>query len=149
MEVFMSGFLGTAASLRSDLVLITTWLLLIVAIIGFFQARKQRFDTHESIMPWAVLLNWIPILIVMIPVILRILTSGVHPAGSAYFTQIFLHSGLGLVTQLLLTYTVVRMKWAPNLPPKNPLWLMRIALILWVLTVLGGTYFYLVAYVMG
>jgi hypothetical protein len=50
---------------------------------------------------------------------------------------------------VLIPCTVFRMKWAQDFPPKKPLWLMRISLILWVLTMLGGAFLYLAAYVIG
>lgn len=145
----MHGFLGTAASLSSDISLIMMWGLLIVAFLGYLQARKKHFDKHEAIMPWAALLNWIPILVVMVPVMSRIISGKYHLTGGVFGPLPYFHAALGLTTQVLLTYTVIRMKWATDFPPKKPLWLMRIALIMWVLTVLGGTFLYLAAYVIG
>jgi hypothetical protein len=143
----MHGFLGTTASLVSDIALIFMWVLLIAALVGFFQAHKKHFDKHEELMPWAALLNWIPILLVMIPVMSRIISGQYHLTGGAFGPLPYFHAAFGLATQVLLTYTVFRMKWAQNLPPKKPLWLMRIALILWVLTVLDGTFLYIAAFV--
>jgi len=144
----MHGFLGTRAPLIADITLLMTWSLLIVALFGAYRAYKKNYTKHESIMPWAALLNWIPILLVMIPVLARIISGQYHLVSDKFAFLPYFHGTLGLLTQVLLTYTVFRMKWATNLPPKKPLWLMRIALILWVLTVLGGTFLYFVAFIL-
>jgi hypothetical protein len=35
------------------------------------------------------------------------------------------HGVVGGMTQLLMTCTVIRMSWAEQLPPDEPIWLMR------------------------
>ncbi|MCB2202498.1 hypothetical protein KQH56_00680 [bacterium] len=144
----MNGFLGTYASLGADLSLISSVGLFFIAVIGYLQARRKKFDTHGSIMPWAALLNWIPILLVMVPRFLNVISGQLTLTSGSFSIMPIFHGGIGLVTQLLLTYTVIRMQWAPNWPPKKPLWLMRIALILWTLTVIGGVFLYLASYVL-
>lgn len=39
------------------------------------------------------------------------------------------------------------MNWRKKWPPRRPLWLMRISLILWLMTVIGGSGVYLLLYV--
>ena len=57
------------------------------------------------------------------------------------------HGVVGGVTQLLMTYTVIRMSWAEHLPPDEPLWLMRATAILWLLALIGGSAVYVFKYV--
>jgi len=141
----MSGILGTKAGLSADLALITTWIFGIVAMVGAVNGRRRRFSKHCPVMTTGMLLNWIPVLIVMIPSWLGVVTSG---GGNTTSLAPLGHGVLGAVTQVLMSYTVVRMQWLEDLPPKEPLWLMRAAITLWILTVLGGTVVYLTLYVL-
>jgi putative membrane protein len=141
----MNGFLGTEASLGSDLSLIFSWIFGIVAVVGAVNGRRRRFSKHCPVMTTGMLLNWIPVLIVMIPSWLGVVTNG---DGTTTSLAPLGHGVLGAVTQVLMSYTVVRMQWLEDLPPKEPLWLMRTTIILWILTVLGGAVVYLTLYVL-
>ncbi len=143
----MNGFLSTHASLTSDLSLVLTWLIGIAAVVGGINARQERFNRHCPVMAAGALLNWIPALLVMVPQALEVFQGG-GPAGGAPVLPLIGHSLLGSGTQLLMTYTVVRMYWLENLPPKNTLGLMRITIALWMLSLLGGTTVYTVLYVL-
>ncbi len=57
------------------------------------------------------------------------------------------HAVIGTIAQLVMTYTVVRMKWARKLPPRRTRVLMRVAMVLWMLTILGGIGQYVAAFV--
>jgi uncharacterized membrane protein YozB (DUF420 family) len=143
----MNGLFGTAAPLSSDLSLIVTILLACVAAFGGIRARQKRFSTHCSVMASAALLNWIPVLSLMIPVWLRIIEGQETLASGPFSTIPIFHGILGGVTQLLMTYTVIRMVWMKSLPPEKPLWLMRVTILLWILTVIGGVGVYVVSFV--
>lgn len=144
----MRGILGTSASLWSDLSLISVVLLAGVAVFGAVRARQRRFSTHCPVMAIAALANWVPVLLLMIPRWLSVVKrSESLLSGSLVITPI-VHGVLGLVTQSLMTYTVTRMYWIEQLPPERPIWLMRITLGLWLLTVIGGIGVY-VLYVIG
>lgn len=144
----MEGFLGTSASFSSDLTLILTWVFGIVVIIGAINARRRRFSGHCPLMATGALLNWLPVLVVMTPMWLSVVGGepGI-PTGGVKLTPVA-HGALGAVTQLLMTYTVTRMYWLENLPPHEPIWLMRITLVMWLLTLIGGTFVYVALYVL-
>lgn len=144
----MNGFLGTQAPLLSDLSLIASVLMSGVAAFGGIQARKKNFSSHCPLMAYAAGLNWIPVLVVMVPVFVRLLQGTQTLTEGPFVTVPIFHGILGTVTQLLMTYTVTRMYWVKSLPPKNPLWLMRAAMLLWLLTVLGGIGVYTVSFVL-
>lgn len=144
----MTGFLGTRASLSSDLSLIFTWLIAAAAVVGAINAHRERFSRHCPIMAAGALLNWIPALVVMVPALVSVLTGGGNLAGTAPITPLIGHGLLGGSTQLLMTYTVVRMYWLEDLPPRQPLGLMRMTIILWMLSVLGGTTLYTLLYIL-
>ena len=143
----MDGFLGTSAQLGSDLALVLSLALAAVAAFGVVRARRNRFSTHCPMMATAALLHWIPVLVIMIPNWLQAAAGESQLTGALSLTPIF-HGLLGGVTQLLMTYTVVRMYWAEQLPPGQPVWLMRTTVALWLLTIVGGTAVYIVTYVL-
>lgn len=154
------GFLGTGASLMSDLTLVAYVLLIVPAmVVGFVFARRRMHRPHHK---WAMiiitLVNWVLIVYLM----LFSYSRGVVP-GLSQFTQpaIFLptvHLLIGGAAQLLATYIVYRMLredtqvaaarkrgetdltkyWFKSAKP-----VMRATLGLWLLTVVLGvtTYF--------
>lgn len=144
----MDGFLGTSASVWSDLSLVLTLAFGAGAAFGGIRARQKRFSTHCPVMAVAAFLNWIPVLLVMIPGWIGVLTGAEALATGPFAVAPVFHGVLGGVTQLLLTYTVTRMYWIEQLPPDRPIWLMRTTLGLWLLTLIGGIGVYVVAYVL-
>lgn len=141
----MMGFLGTDAPFLSDLSLVLTWILMLTAFVGAINARRRRISAHCPVMATAALLNWIPVLIIMIPTWLGIVTGRADVTSGSSVAPLG-HGVLGAFTQLLMTYTVIRMYWVKSLPPTRPIWLMRITIFLWTVTVLGGTGAYLILY---
>jgi uncharacterized membrane protein YozB (DUF420 family) len=123
-----------------------TAVLAVAALAGWLVARQRRFPSHCRIMAWAALLNWAPILVVMVPSWLGTLRSprglasvgGLVPVG---------HGVVGAITQLLMTYTAARMNWLKSLPPRRTKWLMRVTMTLWLLATVGGIAVYLYLYV--
>ncbi len=142
----MNGILGTEADLWSDLSLISTIFLGIVAVFGGIQAKRKRFSTHCPVMATAAMLNWVPVLGVMIPTLLAVLGGDETLVTGQFASLPIVHGILGSFTQLLMTYTVIRMYWIVSLPPNKPLWLMRITITLWMLTIIGGTVLYTVSF---
>jgi len=143
----MDGFLGTEASFLSDLSLVATWALGVAAAVGAVNGRRRRISKHCPVMATAALLNWLPILAVMIPTWLGVAADATRvPSGLPTIASLG-HGGIGALTQLTMTYTVVRMYWLEDLPPRREIWLMRAAIVLWIVTVLGGTGVYVSLYV--
>ena len=144
----MKGFFGTQAGFNSDLSLILSIGFLVMGLVAFFQARHRKFKPHATLMAWAVLLNWIPIVAVMIPVFLSIAQGHLRLTTGPLATMPIVHGILGLITQLVMTYTVIRLKWAKRWPPRRTRVLMRVALILWVVTTIGGFVLYFAAFIL-
>ena len=134
----MSGIFGTSATLFSDLSLIMIVCLGIVATFGAIQIRQQRTSRHCLTMAIATALNWIPVGLIMLPVWRDIASGDKSLVAGAITTIVVIHGILGGSTQLLMTYTVIRMYWLQNLPPKKTRWLMKTTISLWMLTILGG-----------
>jgi hypothetical protein len=142
----MNGFLGTSASLWSDLSLLLSLVFGALAVFGGIRARQKRFSTHCPVMAVGALLNWVPVLVVMIPAWIGLATGAETLATGPFASAPVFHGVLGGVTQLLMTYTVARMYWLEHLPPDEPIWLMRVTIILWLLTLIGGAAVYVVSY---
>lgn len=139
----MGGFLGTSASLRADLVLVSTLALGIAGGIGAMLAHRKRFPLHCRLLAAATFLNWLPLLVGMIPQWIGLIGSDL---SSPFVSVPMLHGIAGLFAQALMTYTVVRMNWLKRLPPRRPRWLMRAALTLWMISVISGLGVYLLLY---
>ena len=139
----MNGLLGTSAGISADLSLLLSAICWSIALFGAIQAWRKKFSKHCPIMPWAALLNWVPVLFVMIPTTWSVLVGGW--SGQSSLLPI-IHGVLGGITQLLMTYTVIRMYWVKTLPPTKPLWLMRTTITLWTLAFMGGTVVYISLY---
>jgi len=142
----MEGFLGTQAPFRSDLSLILSLIFGIAALVGAINGFRRRISRHCPVMATGAFLNWIPVLVVMIPQWLGVATGTADVAAGIPTVSALGHGVLGGLTQLLMTYTVARMYWLEKLPPRRPIWLMRVTGILWVLTVIGGAVVYLNLY---
>lgn len=142
----MSGLFGTEASIASDLSLVVTMVLAIVGAYGGLKARQQQYSRHCPVMAAAALLTWLPAVFVMVPVWLEVVRGSETIAPAQWRVAPVFHGALGLVALLLMTYTVTRMYWLKQLPPEQPVWLMRSTLGLWLLAVIGGVSVYLVAY---
>lgn len=139
----MGGFLGTSASLRADVVLLVTVVLGVAAVIGGALARRKRFPPHCRLLAVATFLNWLPLLVGMIPQWVGLIRGDL---SSPFVSVPMIHGIAGLVVQVLVTYTVVRMNWLKRLPPRRPRWLMRVALALWMISVVSGLGVYLLLY---
>lgn len=142
----MEGFLGTKASLLPDLSLVLTLDLFAVALAGWLLARRRAFPVHCRIMAIAALVNWIPVLIVMVPAWAGLLTGATDLTGGRRFVPLG-HGLAGGGAQLLMTYTAVRMQWLKQLPPRRPRWLMVATLVFWGLAAIGGMGVYLLLYI--
>jgi len=143
----MGGFLGTDAALLSDLSLVLTIVLGIAAIVGAIRGRRRRISRHCPVMRAAALLNWLPVLVVMVPKWLGVIGGSAEVQPGLQTILPLAHGIIGGVTQLVMTYTVVRMTWMEDWPPREPIWLMRGAIGLWIITTLGGLGVYLTLYV--
>lgn len=142
----MSGFLGRGAPLIADMTLVSLWVLGAVAVGGWVVARRRAFPRHCRLMAWVTFLAWLPILLGMVGPWLGLTRLGGRVFAQPVTVVPFMHGVTGGLAQLLMTYTVVRMNWRRKWPPRRPLWLMRISLALWLLSIVGGTGVYLLLY---
>ena len=143
----MEGFLGTRAPFLSDLSLLLTIIFGVAAAIGAINGLRRRISKHCPVMATGAFLNWIPVLMVMVPKWLGVATGTADVEAGLPTVAALGHGVLGGITQLLMMYTVTRMYWLEDLPPDRPIWLMRVTGGLWGLTIFGGVLVYLNLYV--
>lgn len=131
----------------ADLTLVAMWALGTAAAVGWAIARRRRFSVHCRLMAWVTFLAYLPVAAGMVGPWLGLTRLGSAVFGQPQTVVPFMHGVVGGLAQLLMTYTVVRMNWRRKWPPRRPLWLMRVSLLFWFLTVIGGTGVYLTLYV--
>jgi len=143
----MDGILGTEAPLLSDLALIVSVLLWVAASVGAVNAHRRRYAQHCPVMATAALVNWLPVLAVMVPRAVGAATGAVEVPAGPTTALVLVHAILGVVTQPIMTYTVTRMYWMEKLPPEEPVWLMKATMTLWSAAVISGSAVYVSWYV--
>jgi plastocyanin len=116
------GFLGTSASLLSDLSLVLGVLVALTLTVGIVMAVRKKFKIHRWIQSTAVTLNVVQVAVIMIGSFARSATPGI-PARlhEHYFAIAAAHGSLGAITLLFGVFVAVR---ANELLP-GPLRLMR------------------------
>ncbi len=149
----MDGFLGTNASLSSDLSLLAYILLIVPSmLVGYFFARRKMFVPHHKlIMTAIVLINWVIIVLLMA----LSYNDGVAPyvgssLGDARVLLPTIHLVTGALAQVIGTYLVLRMWFENQLPAwfkvkRIKRW-MRLTLALWLVTAALGITTYFVFY---
>ncbi|MCA9905194.1 MAG: hypothetical protein KC547_15165 [Anaerolineae bacterium] len=147
------GFLGTGASMLADLTLLAYILLLVPAmLIGFFYARRKRFDSHHKpIMTAITLVNWLLIIFLMFVSYQQgVLPSLSQNLNNPRYLLPTLHLVIGGLAQIVATYLVIRMWFEKQLPGwfkvSNIKRFMRFALAGWLIAALLGIAIYVTWY---
>ena len=145
------GFLGTAAPLTADLVLLLEIAMAVGLLIGAGLARAGRFRTHSCCQSIIVLLNLAVIVLTMAPSFHAQVLAGIpEKLGRGYYLFATAHAGLGAVTEIAALY--ILLSAGTNLLPEQlrfrtyrP-W-MRSVLVLWWVELLLGIATYIRWYV--
>jgi len=146
------GFLGTHASLRSDITLVLIIISSILFTIGWQLAIRKHFVTHRWVQTAAATMNAIVVLISMISSFIIYILPGIPSKlneGSYGITT--LHASIGAIGLLLGIFVVLR---GNELVPKalrfsNYKLFMRTSYALYMLATLGGVIVYIFVYMMG
>jgi uncharacterized membrane protein YozB (DUF420 family) len=160
------GFLGTGASLLTDITLLAYILLIVPGMIaGFIFARRGQHRPHHKYTMIAItIVNWLLIIFLMLTAYRYDVVGniGSQPTNARYLMPT-IHAVLGLPAQLLATYVIYRMlredsqvaaakargEKGPQLSKywfKNAKPIMRLTLTLWLITALLGVFNYLIRY---
>ena len=146
------GFLGTRATLRSDLTLVLILLTAILFNLGFILARRKKFTAHRWVQTSAVILNTVVVVISMVTsFIIHILPGIPAKLGQGDYAVTTLHGIIGAIALLLGVFVMLR---GNELVPaglrfKNYKLFMRCAYSLYMLATLGGITVYVIAFVLG
>jgi uncharacterized membrane protein YozB (DUF420 family) len=148
----MPGFLGTKATLRSDLTLVLILISAILFNLGFILARRKQFTAHRWVQTSAVTLNTIVVLISMVTsYIIHILPGIPSKLAEGDYAVTTLHGVMGAIALVLGVFVALR---GNNLVPKklrfnNYKLFMRWAYGLYMLSTLGGIIVYIIVFVFG
>ena len=136
------GFLGTAASRASDLVLLLEISMGVVLLIGAWFARKRHFQLHAWCQSVVVLLNLVVIAVMMIPSFsMNVLPKIPAKLGKAYYALATVHAGLGVTTEIAGLYILLA-AGTSILPEKfritkYKIWMRTVLVLWWVVLLLG------------
>lgn len=146
------GFLGTGATLRSDLTLLLIIFTAILFNIGFILARRKHFDAHRWVQTSAVILNSLVVLISMVTsYIIHILPGIPSKLAQGDYAVTTIH---GIIGALALIFGIFVMLRGNELVPQrlkfqNYKPFMRWAYGLYMLATLGGIAVYVIVFIFG
>ncbi len=145
------GFLGTRATLRSDLTLVLIITTAVLFNIGFILARRRNFEAHRWVQTTAASLNAVVVLVSMVPsYIIHILPGIPSKLLTGDYAVVTVHAIVGAIGLLFGIFVVLQ---GNNLVPREirikkykPY--MRWAYSLYMLATLGGIIVYVLAFVL-
>jgi uncharacterized membrane protein YozB (DUF420 family) len=146
------GFLGTKATLRSDLTLILILINAVLFNVGFILARKKHFTAHRWVQTSSVTLNTLVVLISMVTsYIIHILPGIPAKLGQGDYAVTTIHGLIGAVALGFGVFVALR---GNGLVPKrlrfkNYKLFMRWAYALYMIATLGGVFVYVIVFVFG
>jgi uncharacterized membrane protein YozB (DUF420 family) len=146
------GFLGTRATLRSDLTLVLTLVTACMFIIGFVLARRRQFAAHRWVQTAAVITNSLVVLISMLTSYVIYILPGVpEKFGEGDYAVTTLHALLGASSMLFGIFVVLR---GNELVPRKLRFMnykpfMRWAFGLYMLSTLSGVMIYIIVFIFG
>ncbi|MDK2826601.1 MAG: hypothetical protein PWQ63_1139 [Methanolobus sp.] len=120
--------------------LLLEFIVLILLIFAVKKAYRDPYNKHCKFITIAIAVQILSVLIFMAPSMYSL--SGIIMSGSFTFLM-YLHHTLGLIVILFSVY--IKLAFSGKIPsPVPPLKMMKPTLVLWVLTLLGGSILYLI-----
>ena len=146
------GFLGTKATLRSDLTLVLILVSAVLFTIGVVLAKRQRYQAHRWVQTSSAILNALVVVISMVTSYIIYILPGI-PAklGEGDYAVTSIHAIIGTIGLLFGVWvTLVGNKLMPKgLSFTNYKLYMRWAYGLYMLSTLGGVIVYIIVFVFG
>jgi uncharacterized membrane protein YozB (DUF420 family) len=137
------GFLGTAAGFYADITLLLEIAMGVGLLVGALLARFGRFRQHAWCQSVIVLLNFVVIVIIMIPSF-RVHVTPKIPLrlGKAYYALATAHAAVGTVTEIAGLYILLA-AGTGVLPEKFRItkykaWMRTVLVLWWVVLLLGS-----------
>jgi hypothetical protein len=144
------GFLGTNANMAADLTLSLSILVMLTFSVGYYLARRGRYDTHKWVQTTGAILNVVLVLwLMLLPYRDFIIRDKGGPREEIFYQVTMLHAFVGLFAFVLGNFVVLR---GHKLVPKalqfnNYKLFMRTAYGLYLATTLLGLWLYYTWYV--
>jgi uncharacterized membrane protein YozB (DUF420 family) len=136
-----SSFLGTAAPVSADLILLLEMAMGVGLLIGALLARLGRFREYAWCQSSIVLLNLMMIGLTMLPSFHRLILPKLpERIGEPYYALAAVHGGLGSIAELggLYTRLVAGTNLLPEIRIKRYKFWMRSVLVVWCVVLLLG-----------
>lgn len=136
------GFLGTAAPLDADIILLLEIVMGVGLLIGALLARRGRFRAHAWCQSALVLLNVVLIVLTMLPSFRAHLSPKIPlRLNKTYYALATVHAALGTVTEFAALYILLA-AGTSVLPQKfrianYKLWMRSVLLLWWIVLLLG------------
>lgn len=146
------GFLGTRATLRSDLTLVLILITAVLFNIGFILARRKQFAAHRWVQTTSAGLNAVVVLISMVTsYIIHILPGIPAKLYQGDYAVTTLHAIIGAIGLIFGLYVVLQGNHLVPLSLRinNYKPYMRWAYSLYMVATLGGIILYSIVYVLG
>lgn len=146
------GFLGTKATLRSDLTLVLILIIAVLFNLGFFLARQKQFNAHRWVQTTTVILNTLVVVISMVTsYIIHILPGIPEKLGQGDYAVTTIHAIIGGIGVVFGVFIALR---GNELVPKNIRFnnyklFMRWAYAMYMLATIGGVAIYITIFVFG
>ncbi|MGE5123702.1 MAG: DUF420 domain-containing protein [Acidobacteriaceae bacterium] len=146
------GFLGTRATLRSDLTLVLILITAVLFNIGFLLARRKQYQAHRWVQTSAVILSTLVVLISMVTSYIIFILPGIpSKLGQGDYAVTTVHGLSGAIALLFGVFVALR---GNELVPKslrfnNYKLFMRWAYALYMLSTLGGIIIYVIVFILG
>lgn len=141
-DLLKQGFLGTAAPLYADVVLLLEIGMAIALLLGAFLARARKYRWHAFCQSSIVLLNLVVILTVMVPAFHPgVLSKLSDRSVRTYFLVSTVHGFLGISAESLALYILLVV--GTNVLPEKlrfrnyKFWMRGTVLLWWSVLVLG------------
>lgn len=146
------GFLGTKATLRSDLTLVLIIITALLFNIGFILARRRQFTLHHWLQTGTVILNSLVVVISMVTsYILHILPGIPGKLGQGDYAVTTAHGIIGAIALLLGVYIIsATHNFVPTkLKFTNYKLVMRWGYGLYMLATVFGILLYIIVFILG
>lgn len=146
------GFLGTKATLRSDLTLVLILITALLFNIGFILARRKQFKAHRLVQTSSVIINTLVVIISMVTsYTIHILPGIPSKLAEGDYAVITLHAIVGAIGLFFGVFVALR---GNELVPKslrfsNYKKFMRWSYALYMLSTIGGVIIYIIVFVYG
>lgn len=146
------GFLGTLATLRSDLTLVLILITAVMFNIGFILARRKHYQAHRWVQTSAVILNTLLVLISMVTSYIIYILPGIpSKLNQGDYAVTSVHGIIGAFALLFGVFVALR---GNELVPKglrfhNYKLFMRWAYGLYMFATLGGILIYVIVFILG